>query len=339
LGLFFRKQAQNAFLPLTPSINRSSYFASPAQGFRAPLYQVIALKPFIPYKSMKAKLTSLLALLLFLTLTAQAKAPSFKVVKSGKGPAMILIPGLNSAGEVWDQTLMHYQKNYTCYVLTLPGFAGQPAIKTDHFLNTVRDEIIAYVQENKLKKPVLVGHSLGGYMVLSLNVKAPELFGKTVVVDGLPYIGAAQNPNATVESIKPMADQMKNSMTKMSPEMQKQQEASYGVTMATDSVDIQKVIDWGRKSNYLTTGQAMYEMYTTDLRKDIAAIKAPVLVLGAWYGYKNYGVTKETTTNMYKTQFANLPSAEIKIADSARHFIMFDEPTWMFAQMDAFLKK
>ncbi|WP_048919161.1 alpha/beta fold hydrolase [Rufibacter radiotolerans] len=288
---------------------------------------------------MKAKITFLLALLLVITLTAQAKVPSFKVVKTGKGPAMILIPGLNSDGEVWDETVRHYQKNYTCYVLTLPGFAGQPAIKADHFLNTVRDEIINYVQENKLKKPVLVGHSLGGYMVLSLSVKAPELFGKAVVVDGLPYIGAAQNPNATVETIKPMADQMKNSMAKMSPEMQKQQEASYGVTMATDSVHIKKVIDWGRKSDYKTTGQAMYEMYTTDLRKDIAGIKSPVLVLGAWFGYKNYGVTKETTTNMYKGQFANLPSAEVKIADTARHFIMYDEPAWMFAQMDAFLKK
>ncbi|MGV3538816.1 MAG: alpha/beta fold hydrolase [Rufibacter sp.] len=288
---------------------------------------------------MKAKITSLLTLLWFLALNAQAKAPSFKVVKSGKGPAMILIPGLNSAGEVWDETVKHYQKNYTCYVLTLPGFAGQPAIKTDHFLNSVRDEIIAFVQENKIKKPVLVGHSLGGYMALALNVKAPELFGKTVVVDGLPFIGAVQNPSATVETIKPMADQFRKAMATPNAAAQKQQEASFGTTMATDSAHLKKIIDWGRKSDYTTTGQAMYEMYLSDLREDIATIKAPVLVLGAWYGYKNYGVTKEMTTNMYTAQFAKLPSAEIKVADTARHFIMYDEPAWMYAQMDAFLKK
>ncbi|MBC3541769.1 alpha/beta fold hydrolase [Rufibacter sediminis] len=288
---------------------------------------------------MKTKITSFLALLLFLSISVQAKAPSFKVVKTGKGPAMILIPGLNSAGEVWDETVAHYQKNYTCYVLTLPGFAGQPAVKTDHLLNSVRDEIIAYVQENKLKKPVVVGHSLGGYLALALNVKAPELFGKTVVVDGLPYIGAAQDPAATVESIKPMAEQMKKSMGKLSPEMQSQMEAGFGVSMATDSAHIKKIIDWGRKSDYTTTGQAMYEMYLSDLRSDIAVIKAPVLVLGAWAGYKNYGITKALTTSMYTAQFAKLPTAEVKIADSAKHFIMYDEPTWMFAQMDAFLKK
>ncbi|WP_210466721.1 alpha/beta fold hydrolase [Rufibacter roseolus] len=287
---------------------------------------------------MKAKITSILVLFLFLAIQVQAKTPSFKVVKSGKGPAMILIPGLNSAGEVWDETVAHYQKNYTCYVLTLPGFAGQPAVKTDHFLNSVRDEIIAYVQENKLKKPVLVGHSLGGYMALALNVKAPELFGKTVVVDGLPFIGAVQNPTATVETIKPMADQFRKAMATPNPSAQQQQEASYGISMATDSAHIKKIIEWGRKSDYNTTGQAMYEMYLSDLRQDVATIKAPVLVLGAWAGYKNYGVTKDITTNMYKAQFAKLPGAQVKIADTAKHFIMYDEPTWMFAQMDAFLK-
>ncbi|WP_207433128.1 alpha/beta fold hydrolase [Sabulibacter ruber] len=287
---------------------------------------------------MKAKITSILVLLLILVIQVQAKTPSFNVVKTGKGPAMILIPGLNSAGEVWDETVAHYQKNYTCYVLTLPGFAGQPAVKTDHFLNSVRDEIIAYVQENKLKKPVLVGHSLGGYLVLALSVKAPDMFGKVVCVDGLPFIGAVRNPNATVESIKPMADQMRKSMATPNPQMQKQQEANMG-SMAADSAHIKKIIDWGRKSDYATTGQAMYEMYTSDLRKDIASIKSPVLVLGAWYGFKEYGITKEMTTNTFKAQFANLPNAEIKVADTARHFIMFDEPTWMFAQMDAFLKK
>ncbi|WP_181304723.1 alpha/beta fold hydrolase [Rufibacter sp. XAAS-G3-1] len=287
---------------------------------------------------MKAKITSILVFFLCLAIQVQAKAPSFKVMKSGKGPAMILIPGLNSAGEVWDETVAHYQKNYTCYVLTLPGFAGQPAVKTEHFLNSVRDEIIAYVQENKLKKPVLVGHSLGGYMVLALNVKAPELFGKTVVVDGLPFIGAAQNPAATLESIKPMADQIKKQMATPNPVAQKQQEANMG-SMAKDSVHIKKIIDWGRTSDYATTGQAIYEMYTSDLRKEIVAIKSPVLVLGAWYGYKDYGVTKEMTTNTFQMQFANLPTAEIKVADTAKHFIMYDEPAWMLAQMDAFLKK
>ncbi|WP_205501556.1 alpha/beta fold hydrolase [Rufibacter psychrotolerans] len=287
---------------------------------------------------MKAKITSILVLLLCVTLTTSAQAPSFKVVKTGKGPAMILIPGLNSGGEVWDGTVAHYQKNYTCYVLTLPGFAGQPAIKTDHFLNSMRDEVLAFVQENKLKKPVLVGHSLGGYLALALGIKAPDTFGKIVVVDGLPFVGAAQNPTATVESIKPMTDQFRKVMATPNPEMQKQQEANMG-SMATDSVHIKQIIAWGRASHYPTTGQAMYEMYTSDLRKDIAAIKSPVLVLGAWYGYKNYGVTKDITTHMFKAQFANLPTADIRIADTAKHFIMYDEPAWMFAQLDAFLKK
>ena len=41
---------------------------------------------------------------------------------------MILIPGFLSSGAVWDDVVAHYSFRYTCHVLTLPGFAGQPPI-------------------------------------------------------------------------------------------------------------------------------------------------------------------------------------------------------------------
>ena len=49
-------------------------------------------------------------------------------------------PGLQSAGAVWDTTVAHYKERYECHVLTLAGFAGQPALPAGTpFLKTVRD--------------------------------------------------------------------------------------------------------------------------------------------------------------------------------------------------------
>ena len=48
---------------------------------------------------------------------------SFTVQVHGKGPAMILIPGLASSGEVGDGAVARYQD-----VFTLAGFAGQPPV-------------------------------------------------------------------------------------------------------------------------------------------------------------------------------------------------------------------
>ena len=69
-------------------------------------------------------------------------------------------------------------------------------------LNTMKNEIINYVEVKKLKKPMLIGHSLGAFMTLWLHSSKPDLFGKSICVDGLPFISAINNPLATSESVK-----------------------------------------------------------------------------------------------------------------------------------------
>ena len=62
---------------------------------------------------------------------------SFAVVKSGQGSPLIFIPGLECNGEVWNDAVAHFSSGHTCYVLTLPGFAGQPPIADSDVLLTL----------------------------------------------------------------------------------------------------------------------------------------------------------------------------------------------------------
>ena len=82
----------------------------------------------------------------------------------------------------------------------------------------------------------------------------------------------------------------------------------------------------------------MSELFAADLRADIAKIKMPVLVMGAWIGYKEYGATHDTTEANLRAQYAKLEGVRIAVTDTSRHFIMWDDPNWMFAQMDRFLE-
>ena len=81
----------------------------------------------------------------------------------------------------------------------------------------------------------------------------------------------------------------------------------------------------------------MYELWTTDLRPDLANVHVPVLAIHTWIGYKQYGATHESVQAMVKPQYANLKDITVRISDRARHFVMLDDPTWFFAQLDAFL--
>lgn len=275
-----------------------------------------------------------------LAMTEKVNAtPSFKVDKIGKGKQhMILIPGLTCPGEVWTETVARYQNKYTLHVISLPGFAGTPAIETSEYLKTMRDELIAYIKDNKLKKPILVGHSLGGFLSLWISAVEPDLVGPNFIVDALPFFPAIQDPSATVESMKPMATSMRNMMKDATPEQVKQSQQYYLTTMATAPDKLELIGKWGKESHAPTVAQAMFEMQTIDLRNDVASIKVPVTVLGAWIAYKNYGVTHESTLKNFSDQYQHVKKANIQLTDTAKHFIMYDDPQWFFEKMDTFLE-
>ncbi|HEX8658628.1 MAG TPA: alpha/beta hydrolase [Hymenobacter sp.] len=265
---------------------------------------------------------------------------SFKVEVTGQGQPMLLIPGLTCSGEVWQQTVAHYQGRYQCHVLTLAGFAGHPALPggpTDHYLQTVRDEVIGYIKAQRLRKPTLVGHSLGGFTALWVSATTPELVGPVVIVDALPFIGAIMNPAATAESNRPQAEAQRQQMSqgRMPAAMQKQMLAS----LITSPAHIETAAAWGQASDPATTVQAMFEMNTIDLRADLARIKAPVLVLGAWAGYKAYGATKASVQQTYDLQYAQLPQKRIALSEAGKHFLMWDDPQWLVQEVDAFLQQ
>ena len=82
----------------------------------------------------------------------------------------------------------------------------------------------------------------------------------------------------------------------------------------------------------------MYEMYTIDLRDQVSTIDCPVLVLGSWIGYKNYGVTRESAMSGYASQVKNIKNCTLEMSDTAKHFIFYDDSQWFYGQVDAFLK-
>jgi len=266
-----------------------------------------------------------------------AKPPSFHVEVTGHGKPMILIPGFASSGKTWDSTVAHFKDQYECHVLTLAGFAGEPRIEAP-FLETVRNDLAAYIRANKMDKPVIVGHSLGGVLALWLAEKEPDLVGPLVIVDSLPFLAGVMDPGATAESVKPQAEQMRK-MYSGPPTEQTEKMGEMAVkAMVTSPADFEMVMGWSRKSDRVAMGDAMYEMMTTDLRGDLDKIVSPTLVLGTWIAYKQYATRAEVEKN-FRAQYAKLKNYDFVLSDKARHFVMLDDPDGFFQALDHFLKR
>ena len=80
-------------------------------------------------------------------------------------------------------------------------------------------------------------------------------------------------------------------------------------------------------------------MMTTDLRPQVARITVPTLVLGSWAAYAPYGSTKESTTQIFRSQYAQLEGVRIELSDTGYHFLMWDDPQWLQSQVRGFIGK
>lgn len=263
----------------------------------------------------------------------------FTVEVKGKGQPMLLIHGLFCNGEVWKETVEYYQDKYECHVLTLAGFGGNAPRLSENFLEQVKDEIIDYSKSRNLKRPVIMGHSMGGFISFWAAASAPDLFEKVIAVDGLPFMPDIQMPGATSESMKSMAEGMRSQMKNQTPEQIRQSQGAYLPTMITSKERIDQVTEIAVKADAATQAEVMYELFTVDLREKISAIKSPVLLLGAWIAYSQYGVTHDTALAGYTRQVKNVKDCEVALNDTAKHFIFYDDPKWFYGQVDSFLQK
>lgn len=271
---------------------------------------------------------------------ASAAHPAFTVrVVGGAGRPLLLIPGLTCPGAVWQETVARYQSHYQCHVVSLAGFGGvgpQQPVPT-LLLQETRDQLLHYIKAQKLRQPVVIGHSLGGFLALWRATTDPAALGPLEIVDALPFVPAIQNPAATAETARPLAAQLRQQVSQGHLTMAAERQLV--APLVTDSAHVTRVARWGLASDPATVAQAMYDMYTTDLRADLGRITQPVLVLGSWAGYQQYGATKESVRAIYTQQYAQLPQAHLELSAAGRHFLMYDDPSWFFSQTDGFLKQ
>ncbi len=224
--------------------------------------------------------------------------------------------------------------------MTLPGFAGQDTIDlAGGFLPQLEASIVAYSQQLP-DHPVLIGHSLGGLLSLSIAAHHPDLPAKVIIVDSYPFYTAAMVPDATAESAAYQASMMKNMLLSMPQETYEQGQFQQMRTMVQDSTHAAMIAEWAIRSHRPTVAQAMYEVMTTDLREEVKQTNCPILVLGAWYAAKDYGFTSESVAANFQAQFAGATDRlTLLMAPKAYHFIMLDEPAWYQQQLLAFLQQ
>lgn len=256
----------------------------------------------------------------------------------GHGPDVILIPGLASSREVWRATADRLKATHRVHLVQLAGFAGEPWTHGDGaFVQPEVDELARYIRQARLDRPAVIGHSMGGLSGLLLAQQQPDLVGRVMTVDSLPFYSALFGPTATAESARPYADQAANMILSADTASFRTQQQATAQALSRTPSEQARILAWSLATDRHAMASAMKDVMTTDARPRLAAMTTPVTALYA--ADADGGAPAAMADAMWTREYAALPGVSLIRVDGSRHFIMADQPARFAELVDAFLAK
>ncbi len=260
------------------------------------------------------------------------------VVKTmGKGKDVVLIPGLGSAAEVYDSIVPELAKKNRVHIVQLKGFAGLKLAKEEgSIFENAQNSIANFIKTKKLKKPALIGHSMGGELSMAINARNPNLVSKVLVVDALTFYSLLFSPQATPQIMEPQAKAFANMVKGQSNEQYEANQKTAIARLVTSPEKQKLVLDWSINSNRYAIAQGVQDLMTLDLRPELKNNKIPMILI---YGYDaRMGLSVEQVDNLYKNAYKDVPNMSLKRIDNSLHFIMYDQPVEFSKAVKEFLR-
>lgn len=241
---------------------------------------------------------------------------AFSVRTTGTGRPVIFIPGLACPGDVWEDTAEHFADTMESHMITPAGFGGVKSIKPP-LAAKVRRDLVRYIRSRKLDRPFIVGHSMGGFIAYWVAITAPDLIGGVIVVDAGPALGSTD-----VETARAFRNRWAQGGD---DEIPARIRARY-TSMTINPKHVAPYLDAILKSDRQAIGDSIYEMIRTDLRPQLRAITAPLLLVVADGGLQY----------RYKAMAEPVADREVVVIPKAGHFVMLDNPDAFYDALGKF---
>lgn len=103
----------------------------------------------------------------------------------GQGQPLILLHGIFGSSDNWLTQARLLSTEYRTYALDLRNHGQSPHDEKFDYSSMV-DDVLEFIKIEKVRDPVLIGHSMGGKVAMNFAVAHPDKLQKVIVVDIAP---------------------------------------------------------------------------------------------------------------------------------------------------------
>ncbi len=245
---------------------------------------------------------------------------------SGRGETLVLLHGYLESLEMWSEHQEFLSDKYQVISIDLPGHGLTDNFGDIHTMSFMAEVVYEILQDEKVEKCVMVGHSMGGYTTLAFAKKYPQMlngFGLFHSHASADTDVAKRNRERTIEIIKQDKGQFINEFI---PSLF----APDNVEKFADQIEIQmKMANAMPKESVIAAMAGMKERSSTvDILMDS---KVPVLFIS---GKHDSRIPLEKTLAQ-----AALPTiSQILILGDAGHMSWAEEEQKTITALDGFMQ-
>jgi N-formylmaleamate deformylase len=250
-------------------------------------------------------------------------SPRFSVEVRGSGPDVILIPGMTEGRNVW-ASAVRAVSGYRYHLIQVAGFAGEPARGNARgpIIASLAAELARYIAEQRLNRPAIIGHSMGGTLAMMIAADRPGLLGRIMVVDMLPAPAGlfGQTPGGASSIARGIAG-----LT----------ETDGGRRLFSGLVNAFAPPGSSfRTSDPVVVTRTMNELAALDLTGRLPAIRTPLTIVYA----SPVAAMGPTIDRRFRQAYAGARGPRFVRVDGSGHMIMFDQPARLEAAIRDFLR-
>src|SRR5947209_14149463 len=214
---------------------------------------------------------------------AEVKGVRMRYFVGGDGPPLVLVHGLGGAASNWSELAPLLLERHRLLVPDLPGHGGSTALPAVAGLEPFADRVALVAEREGMLPAAVVGHSLGGMVVLRMALRRPEDVSALVLAAGAGLsVGNlwGRNMLSVFSTIRPgrLAARYRGRVSR-SPLLRR---LVFGFVSVADPVGLtDEAVEGFLAAQLLHTDVdgAWRALRADDPRQELEAVRCPVLVL------------------------------------------------------------
>ncbi len=252
----------------------------------------------------------------------------YKTAGSGNIP-VILIHGYSLSSASWDKVIDYFPAKYKVYAIDLRGFGLTSKPNSGYTYQQLAEDISQFMEVMKIKKAILIGHSMGGMVLQHFAVLYPDKVMKLVLSNtfamNVAPVGMSKGVEKRINAYG-SKEQNRAVFQKAMPRYFSKENLSTG--------DLERFVVIGLKAKTAALKGMLRTMYTTPAipADKYASIKAPTLI----------NVTTRDIFGTFKRALAineGIKNSEIFVVAYSGHTPMWERPRVWLEEVVAFMDK